>query len=172
MTREEFVPGAEPAWWIVVTSYECVCVCVSVYSIYHTCLSWHSSFDFLMLIITSSCECCESLLRFYTRHPERAVKLWFIAVTHLWGLCYTRFITIAAVKVHQEAKSSHHHHLTWADVVQPIKSNHYLMTFYIWVFHLCVETFSSKEKKMAGERLADGFLRTNWTPSSPHYCTK
>lgn len=105
-----------------------VCVCVSIYSIYHTCLSRHSSFDFLMLIITSSCECCQSLLRFYTRHPERAVKLWFIAVTHLWGLCYTRFITIAAVKVHQEAKSSHHHHLTWADVVQPIKSNHYLMS--------------------------------------------
>lgn len=78
--------------------------------------------------VNNNCECCQSLLRFYTRHPERAVKLWFIAVTHLWGLCYTRFITIAAVKVHQEAKSSHHHHLTWADVVQPIKSNHYLMS--------------------------------------------
>lgn len=80
-----------------------------------------------MLIITSSCECCQSLLRFYNRHPERAVKLWFIAVIHLWGLCYTRFITIAAVKVHQEAKS-HHHLLTWADVLQLIKSNHYLMS--------------------------------------------
>lgn len=102
-----------------------VCVCVHIQYISYMSVT---ALIFWFSHVNNNCECCQSLLRFYTRHPERAVKLWFIAVTHLWGLCYTRFITIAAVKVHQEAKSSHHHHLTWADVVQPIKSNHYLMS--------------------------------------------
>lgn len=36
-------------------------------------------------MITSSCECLQSLLLFQRQHRERAIKGWFTALTHLLG---------------------------------------------------------------------------------------